>query len=194
MIPPKRSPSAAPVVLGLLGREPMHGYALFARIRDELHDVWHVGMNRLYALLIEMERDGLIRGRSEREGLRPPRRVFHPTAKGRQTFERWMHEPSLSMREFRVDFPPKLYFAWQRGPQDVAELVQAQRSACRRELERMTARWKDASAVDAFRTLIFDLRVRQIHSILDWLDSCEQQSLARRGTAQSARRAAQKTS
>ena len=48
---PKRSPFAIPVVLGLLDAQPQHGYALFAQVQRDLQDVWHVGMNRLYALL-----------------------------------------------------------------------------------------------------------------------------------------------
>jgi hypothetical protein len=77
------------------------------------------------------------------------------------------------MSEMRTDFPPKLYFAIHRGLQDVAELVQTQRGACRKELERMEGRQRDISDGNAYRGLIYDFRVRQIHSILEWLDACE---------------------
>lgn len=177
--PPKRSPFAEPVVLGLLAEAPAHGYALFARIHDDLAGVWQVGMNRLYALLDAMERDGLIKGHAEQAGNRPARRVFRITAKGRRRFEAWLHAPSRNMQDMRVEFPPKLYFALRRGPQDVAELVQAQRSACRKELDRMTGRQRDIGERDAYRRLIYDFRVRQIHSILEWLDACEAECVAR---------------
>jgi DNA-binding PadR family transcriptional regulator len=174
----KRSPFAVPVVLGLLDERPRHGYALFAQVQSDLHDVWYVGMNRLYALLDEMERDGLIKGHVEREGARPSRRVFHITAKGKKMFERWLHEPNARMTEMRADFPPKLYFALQRGPQDVAELVQAQRGACQKELDRMSGRQRDIGSSNTYRSVIYDFRVRQIHAILEWLDACEAQLVA----------------
>jgi DNA-binding PadR family transcriptional regulator len=176
-------------VLGLLDQQPRHGYALFLQVQRDLQDVWHVGMNRLYALLEVMERDGLIKGHAERAGLRPPRRVFHLTAKGKRLFERWLHEPSARMSDMRTDFPPKLYFALQRGLQDVAELVQTQRSACQKELERMSGRQRDISNSDAYRGLIYDFRIRQIHAILEWLDACEAQLVS----AHIGKRAAQHT-
>jgi DNA-binding PadR family transcriptional regulator len=188
---PKRSPFAIPVVLGLLDQQPRHGYALFLQVQRDLQDVWHVGMNRLYALLEVMERDGLIKGHAERAGLRPPRRVFHLTAKGKRLFERWLHEPSARMSDMRTDFPPKLYFALQRGLQDVAELVQTQRGACHRELERMSGRQRDATD-NVYRGLIYDFRIRQIHAILEWLDGCEAQLVAARVTQRKAHQAKRK--
>lgn len=185
---PKRSPFAIPVVLGLLDRQPRHGYALFLQVQHDLQDVWHVGMNRLYALLEAMERGGLIKGHAERAGLRPPRRVFHLTPKGKRLFDRWLHEPSARMSDMRTDFPPKLYFAMQRGLQDVAELVQTQRSACQRELERMSGRQHDA-ADNTYRGLIYDFRIRQIHAILAWLDACETQLVSTHISQRPAQRA-----
>ena len=178
MSAPKRSPFAAPVVIGLLLIEPRHGYALFSQIQSDLRDVWHVAMNRLYKLLDEMEADGLIAGRAERVGLRPARRVYRGTAKGKRLFERWMHEPSGRMSEMRTDFPPKLYFAMQHGPQDVAQLVQVQRGACQRELERMASRQKDIGLAGGYRDLVYDFRLRQIRAILEWLDECETRLVA----------------
>ncbi|RMG62819.1 MAG: PadR family transcriptional regulator [Chloroflexi bacterium] len=176
--PPKRSPFAKPVVLGLLAEAPAHGYALFARIRDDLTGVWQVGMNRLYALLDAMERDGLINGRAEQAGNRPERRVFRITAKGRRRFEAWLHAPSRSMQDMRVEFPPKLYFALRRGPQDVAALVQVQRIACRDELERLIARLRNAPPDGGYHALVYDFRIRQVRAILDWLDACEARCVA----------------
>lgn len=173
--PSKRSPFAEQVVLGLLNEAPVHGYALFARICSDLAGVWQVGMNRLYALLADMEGHGLIKGRVEQAGNRPERRVYRITARGRQRFEAWMHMPSQSMRDMRTEFPPKLYFALRRGPQDVAELIQAQRGVCRMELARMAARRRDAGDRDLYHRLIYDFRLRQIHAILEWLDACEAQ-------------------
>ena len=180
---PKRSPFATPVVLGLLDGEPQHGYALFARIQRDLSDVWHIGMNRLYALLEEMEAAGLIAGHDEQAGNRPPRLVFRPTAKGKRVFERWLNEPSARMSDLRIDFPPKLYFAMQRGPAHVATLVSAQRAACEQEMMRMASIQRDIDAANAYRHLVYELRLRQIESIIGWLNTCERElSMRNEGT------------
>jgi PadR family transcriptional regulator, regulatory protein AphA len=178
MATPKRSPFAVPVVLGLLLIGPRHGYALFSQVQRDLRDVWDVAMNRLYGLLDEMEQGGLIAGHVERSGTRPQRRVFRCTAKGRRQFERWMAEPSVRMSELRTDFPPRLYFALQRGPQDVAQLLQAQRGACARELARMTARKHELGGANAFRDAVYSFRVHQIQAALAWLDATERALVA----------------
>ncbi|MFN4294844.1 MAG: PadR family transcriptional regulator [Thermoflexales bacterium] len=181
--PPKRSPFAEPVVLGLLAEAPAHGYALFARIHNDLAGVWQVGMNRLYALLDAMERDGLIKGHAEHAGNRPERRVFRLTAKGRRRFEAWLRAPSRSMQDMRVEFPPKLYFALRRGPKDLAELLQAQRAACRDELERLAARLRDTPPDDNYHALVYDFRIRQVRAVLDWLDAREAECVASQAKA-----------
>lgn len=80
----------------------------------------------------------------------------------------------------RVEFPPKLYFALRRGPQDVAELLQAQRIACRDELERLAARLRNTQPGDDYHALVYNFRIRQVRAILDWLDACEAEHVARR--------------
>lgn len=170
---PKRSPFAAPVVLGLLLIEPRHGYALFSQVQRDLRDVWDVAMNRLYGLLEEMEQGGLIAGHEERSGARPVRRVYRCTAKGRRQFERWLREPSERMSELRTDFPPRLYFALQRGPQDVAQLLQAQRGACQRELARMSGLRTSLAADSLFRDAVYGFRLNQIQAALTWLEEIE---------------------
>jgi hypothetical protein len=120
-----------------------------------------------------MEQDGLITGHDERSGARPQRRVFRCTAKGRRQFERWLREPSERMSELRTDFPPRLYFALQRGPQDVAQLLQAQRGACQRELVRMSGLRASLDADSLFRDTVYSFRLSQIQSALDWLEAIE---------------------
>jgi len=172
----QRSPFAEPIVLGLLSEAPLHGYALFVRIRDELAGVWRVNMNRLYALLGEMERNGFIRSRREQAGSRPPRHIYHLTPKGQQRFEAWMRTPSQTMRDMRVEFPPKLYFALRRSRQAAADLIALQHVACRAALERLVDQQMAASP-NSYRWLIYDFRLRQARAILEWLEACPAQPL-----------------
>jgi DNA-binding PadR family transcriptional regulator len=167
----QRSPFADLIVLGLLSEAPLHGYALFARIRDELAGVWRINMNRLYALLGEMDCRGLVQGHPERAGNRPPRNVYRPTVKGRRQFQAWMRTPSRTMRDMRIEFPPKLYFALRRSHQEAANLIALQRAACYAELERLTTQQMTAKP-DSYRWLICDFRLRQVRAILEWLEMC----------------------
>jgi DNA-binding PadR family transcriptional regulator len=170
----QRSPFGEPIVLGLLSEAPLHGYALFTRIRDELAGVWRIKMNRLYALLDEMERRGFIQSHCEQVGNRPLRHVYRLTPKGRRLFQAWMRTPSPAMRDMRLEFPPKLYFALRRGQQVVADLIARQQAACRAELERLTNQ-RTAARPNSYRWLICDFRVRQVQAALEWLEHCREQ-------------------
>jgi len=167
----QRSPFADLIVLGLLSEAPLHGYALFVRIRDELAGVWRINMNRLYALLGEMERRGLVQSHPERAGNRPLRNVYRPTPKGRRYLQAWMRTPSQTMRDMRVEFPPKLYFALRRGHQAAIALITLQRAACYAELERLINQQTTADP-NSYRWLIYDFRLRQVRAILEWLEMC----------------------
>lgn len=169
---PKRSPSGAWIVLGLLDQTPQHGYALYQRICAELQGIWRIEMNRLYALLEEMAEAGLIKGRDEQAGQRPLRHVFHPTAKGRRQFEAWLNAPSANMQQMRIDFPVKLFFALQRGPQAARALIEQQLTACRRILSRLSADRRDLSARGPHYDLVYDFRLRQVQAAIAWLEDC----------------------
>ena len=172
----RRSPFGEPIVLGLLSEAPLHGYALFTRIRDELAGVWRIKMNRLYALLGEMESRGFIQSRCEQVGNRPLRHVYRLTPKGRRLFQAWMRAPSQTMRDMRLEFPPKLYFALRRGQQAAADLIARQQAACRAELERLTNQ-RAAAHPSSYRWLICDFRVRQMQAALEWLEHCREHPL-----------------
>ena len=163
-------------MLGLLvaTAQPQHGYALFQRIQADLKDVWSIGMNRLYALLGEMERAGLIGSHTEKPGKRPTRKVYQLLPKGHQTFEAWMGTPIQHMRDMRVEFMPKLYFARLLGPGAVTALLRLQRAACKREWERMSNLQRERGFDDMYIFLVYEFRIRQIQSMLKWLDECEQ--------------------
>ena len=157
----------------MLDASPQHGYALFKTIQTDLRDVCHIGMNRLYALLDDMEAQGLTEGRARARRLRPTRTTYQLTPKGRQIYDSLVEAPCLTMREMRVDFPPKLYLARQRGPQDVATLINIQREACQRELKRMMAQMQASRHESEFLPVIYDFRVGQIKAGLAWLDKCK---------------------
>jgi DNA-binding PadR family transcriptional regulator len=177
----KRSPGAEPIVLGLLIDCPQHGYSLYRRIQSDLGDVWTIGMNRLYALLDAMEAGALITGRREKAGLRPAKRVYSATAEGRRLFQDWLQAPVTRMRDMRLDFLPKLYFARRQAAGAPAGLIAAQRAACQAALNRMIGLQQERGSDDRYLFLVYEFRIRQARSMLAWLDQCDQAMAAFHG-------------
>ena len=163
-----------PLLLGLLDAGPQHGYALYKTIETDLKGICHIGMNRLYALLDEMESQGLIHGQQHASTNGPARKTYQVSPKGRRVFEAWLATPCPTMREMRVDFPPRLYLAQRQGIDAMAVLIERQHDACQKELSRMTAQMHDTQQRNDFLPMIYDFRIGQITAGLAWLEKCRQ--------------------
>ena len=74
-------PLAEYAILGLLRERPMHGYEIARRFAADLDLglVLPLDMSTVYALLKDLQEQGLIEGRRETVGSRPPRTVFQLT-------------------------------------------------------------------------------------------------------------------
>src|SRR5438105_12278170 len=96
-------------ILGLLESQPMHGYDMFHQFKNgTLGQIIHLEMSQMYAFLKKLERLRYIEAQLERQGSRPPRRVFHLTSLGRSTFFQWLTEPVNRPHEIRILFLIKL--------------------------------------------------------------------------------------
>lgn len=72
------------VILGLVIERPSHGYDLDRVIKQRGIRQWtDVGFSSIYYLLTKLEKRDLVRGSQAAPGAKA-RRVFHPTAKGRE--------------------------------------------------------------------------------------------------------------
>ncbi len=178
--PPTREPSATArsvdlsppqyAMLGLLHERPAHGYELqraFAADGD-LSDVAGIGQPALYAALKELVARGLIAGREGREGARPLRTTYQPTAEGARLLLGWVRTPVKRLRQVRLDFLLKVYFARRRGPRVVRALVDAQIRVCHDYLAQLEERAAVLS-LDDFAYLVVESRTSAARSTLDWL-------------------------
>lgn len=170
----KSPPAIEHALLGLLQQQPMHAYEMHQRLlqADALGFVWQVKQSQLYALLTRLEEIGYIRGTTEPQGARPPRKVLHLTDEGRAAFERWVVTPVAHGRDFRIEFMAKLFFAQQSGPEAVTALIERQREACRHLLDDLRNQASD-SAEQTYHWLVIQFRIGQIEAILHWLDMCD---------------------
>lgn len=157
-------------ILGLLRRRSAHGYELQRSFTDggDLAGVVHVEQASLYGALKDLAGHGLIEGTETREGLRPPRTVYALSKRGERLLEMWMKQPVERLRQVRLDFLLKVYFARQRSEAAVRALVDAQIATCHRYLADLEVQASDLSP-ETFAYLVTESRTSAARSTLDWL-------------------------
>jgi len=160
-------------ILGLLEHRPMHGYEMFQQFENgTLGQIVHLEMSQMYAYLKKLERLRYIEAQLEPQGTRPPRKVFHLTASGRDTFLRWLTEPVERPREIRLLFLIKLYFVQRIIPRQSAHLVNQQIAACLRFLEHLESQHPtdpETGDMAFFDHVVLRSRIYQTHALIDWL-------------------------
>jgi len=132
-------------VLGLLAERANHGYALHAAFEERLSDFWELNYGQVYQVLTVLEREGLIAGRDERVGKRPPRKVYSVTPRGRAALGNWLVEPRDRPRPFRDDFYVRLLFAKQGDRDGLYSMVDAEIATRRQRLAELIDRREAAS-------------------------------------------------
>ena len=158
-------------ILGLLRERPMHGYEIAQRFVPDadLGQVTPADMSTIYTFLKDLQEHGLIRGKRETVGARPPRTVFSPTEEAEPLFLDWVHRPVARIREVRSDFLLKLYFAQRLGPTAVKTLVKDQVAACQNYLERQHASVRSLEPM-SFEAIVSESKLTAAESVLTWLD------------------------
>jgi PadR family transcriptional regulator AphA len=169
-MPRQNDVSPQPALLGLLMAGPQHGYELYQEFSRELGRVWQIGLSQLYGQLKQLEEDGLVASRTEPQLGRPARKVVHLTAKGREAFLDWVHQPTLQLRNMRLEFLARLYFFRRLSLPDLGQLVAEQKTICRGQIERFEQ--LAAETDDDFRRLVLEFRQGQLEAAYRWLDRC----------------------
>lgn len=167
--------SPEPALLGFLRRSPLHGYDLYKQVTNQLGPVWHLGQSQMYAILKDYEQRGWIRSVMEPQRGRPTRKTMELTPEGKKAFDAWMKQASRGMREFRVDFFTRLYFAQAKGGKAVKRLLERQIQEMQSELKRLRA----STAVrqeNEFAQLVEQFREAQLKAILEWLEQLREDS------------------
>jgi DNA-binding PadR family transcriptional regulator len=105
------------VALGMLALGPASAYALRQRIASSVGFFWQESFGQLFPTLAQLEREGLVSGRSVSEGKRR-RRDYEITPAGESTLAAWLHERPAPQPE-RNELLLKVFFA---NPGDVDAL------------------------------------------------------------------------
>ena len=177
-------------VLGFLIDQPMHGYALKRALSPALPPQQQMNDGILYPLLNRLETDGLVRKRVERGRGGRARHVFHPTAKGRRAFERWLGGPDDERDEVTYDFLlghpflTKCLFFSSLTPAQVRAKLADQLADCAEKLatfEAIRARMVERG-VDTYRVAVLDLGIAQLKEKERWLQRMTRESEPQRPT------------
>ena len=166
-----RSPEYA--LLGFLYEHPDHGYTLHQRLSEELGVIWHASQSQTYAILKRMQvRKYISATRLEQDRL-PARQLLHITAAGRRRFETWLQTPSgSSVRSIRLEFITRLYFAQKYFPDLSAKIIADESADLKKTLTRLETDRDAIPKEQVFNRLGLELRIRQLHSVQEWLLEC----------------------
>jgi DNA-binding PadR family transcriptional regulator len=162
--------SAEYAILGVLRERPMHGYEIARRFAADLDLglALPLDMSNVYAMLKDLQEQGLIEGRRETVGLRPPRTVFSLTPEADAQFLHWIEEPVGRLREVRSDLLLKLYFCRAISTACTTRLLDAQIEVCRAYTDRLE-RLAAESPAGSFDRLVRDSKIGAARATVDWL-------------------------
>lgn len=165
-------------LLGLLQRQPMHGYQLYQELTrpQGLWLIWHLKQGQLYALLAKLEESSYLVSTLEPQAARPPRKIFELTEAGRAVLHQWLSSPVAQPRQMRQEFLAKLYFARRSSSTAELALLAAQRTLCRIWWVEQQAKAAALNQAEGFAQTVAQFRLSQIEALLIWLDRCEQEA------------------
>ena len=153
-------------LLGLLDREPSHGYdlkrdydAYFGRGRP-------LPFGQVYATLARLARDGKAVAGDAEPGGGPDRKRYTITQTGRSEVEAWLGEPIPAEPYLQTDLFVKVVLSLMLG-RPAEEYLDAQRAAHLRRMRELTGLKRDGNLVNA---LLADHGLFHLEADLRWID------------------------
>jgi DNA-binding PadR family transcriptional regulator len=156
-------------ILGLLEREPSHGYELK---RD--YDAY-IGLGRslpfgqVYATLARLARDGKVTAGKAEPGSGPDRKRYTITEHGRRDVEAWLTQPIEPEPHLQTVLFAKVVIALMLG-RSANGYLEVQRGAHLQRMRELTELKRTGSPVDA---LLADHGLFHLEADLRWIDVTE---------------------
>jgi DNA-binding PadR family transcriptional regulator len=125
--------------LGILYRQPAHGWAIVKHLRPdgEIGRIWHLSRPLTYRALDQLAARDWIRPVAEEPGNAGPNRtILAPTRTGRARFRTWLRTPVPHLRDLRSELLLKLVFAERYGV-DIVDMLDQQRNIIDRQAEQL---------------------------------------------------------
>jgi PadR family transcriptional regulator, regulatory protein AphA len=162
-----RNPAEYPI-LGVLSRGPIHGYDLCRVLGDGIGSIWRLGKSQVYALLMRLEREGLVIHERVGQDNLPAKNIFSLTKQGEEVFSQWLNQPVLHVRDMRLEFLTKLWFARQVDLQMEKELIEAQLAVCREKADALKE--LKCGCRTEIDVLSADFRLNTVEATISWLE------------------------
>jgi DNA-binding PadR family transcriptional regulator len=160
------------VLLGLLHKEPSHGYELKLAIESLYGEPWPaVNIGQVYSTLARLERAGLVRSASVAQESRPDKKVYELTADGREALARWMDDVAPPGR-VRDAFISRFALALRTRLVDPVVLIDRQRRAYLRRLRELNE--LAAATTAPVARLAVEAAVLHLQADLRLLEYCEE--------------------
>lgn len=163
--------------LGLLQREPLHGYRLKQQLELFMSSCISVNYGAIYPLLHRLEERGYIHTLTEEAGdAGTPRKIYAITEKGRDRWrEQMLAQPQDSWVKSRARFMVKFVFFGDIEPEIRVKLIQHRLNACQMRREYVDTQ---ASPGDRYAQAALDRHLAMLDREVTWL----KQQLAQEST------------
>jgi len=153
-------------LLGLLEREPSHGYDLKRDYDTYFGRGKPLSFGQVYATLGRLARDGKVAAGEAEAGDGPDRKRYVITEAGVSEFETWLTEPVEAEPHLQTVLFAKVVLALMLG-RPAAEYLDTQRAAHLQRMRELTELKQSGSLVDA---LLADHGLFHLEADLRWMD------------------------
>jgi DNA-binding PadR family transcriptional regulator len=153
-------------LLGLLDREPSHGYELKRDYDTYLSPGRALPFGQVYATLARLARDGKVTAGDVEPGAGPERKRYFITAEGKSEVEIWLAEPLPPEPHLQTELFVKVALSLMLG-RPAEEYLDLQRAA---HLQRMRELTDLKGRGNLVETLLADHSLFHLEADLRWID------------------------
>ena len=155
--------------LGLLQREPLHGYRLKQQLEQFMSGCISVNYGAIYPLLKRLEERGEIATLVQEAGAGQGRKIYRITPQGEIAFRQKMLEhPHESWVNARSRFMIKFFFFSNLEPAERLKLMEHRLMICRLRLE--TVEIEPTHCEDSYQAAAWQKFVAVLGSEINWLN------------------------
>lgn len=173
------------VVMGFIFDRPMHGYQINQQVKVYRMDSWaKISPPMIYKTLTNLDREGVVISRREREGLMPERRVYRLTRQGKERLAKLV-ERSLLDKNITYDLSNLGYFFIFALDRDRAlECLKQKRILLERTLSSLRKRledWRGKTPANRFLVLEKDYdrfrsELQHLNKMIERVEGCAEWS------------------
>ena len=156
-------------LLGLLEREPSHGYDLKRDYDTYFGRGKPLAFGQVYATLGRLARDGKVSGGEAEPGAGPDRKPYAITPLGSKEFDTWLSQPIEPEPHLQTVLFSKVVLALMLG-RPAETYLDAQRAAHLQRMRELTEQKRTGPSVDA---LLADYGLFHLEADLRWIDLTE---------------------